>query len=98
MKYGYIVSKDESYYNKYPDNTVLGLFETESGAMDFIAEMIEKEKAEYGVLPEYPLVNRNSDAKTIYSVDFIYKNEDDRDPDFEGETKTTYKIDRYEMK
>jgi len=39
-----------------------------------------------------------SDAKTIYSVDFIYKNEDDKDPDFEGETKTTYKIDRYEMK
>ena len=98
MKYGYIVSKDESYYNQYPDNTVLGLFETESGAMDFIAEMIEKEKAEYGVLPEYPLVNRNSDAKTIYSVDFIYKNEDDRDPDFEGETRTTYKIDRYEIK
>jgi hypothetical protein len=29
---------------QYPDNTVLGLFETESGAMDFIAEMIEKKK------------------------------------------------------
>ena len=98
MKYGYIVSKDESYYNQYPDNTVLGLFETESGAMDFIAEMIEKEKAEYGVLPEYPLVNRNSDADYVYSVDFIYKNEDELDPNFGEDTKITYNIDRYEIK
>ena len=42
--------------------------------------------------------DNNSDSNCVYYVDFIYKNEDEFDPNFGEDSKITYKIDRYEMK
>lgn len=42
--------------------------------------------------------DNNSDAKTIYFADFIYKNEDKFDPNFGEYSKIIYNIDRYEIK
>lgn len=95
-KYNYIVTKLEEYdgptYYSAPE--VLDIFEDKQKAIDYITELVEKEKEEFGIEPEYPFVDNNSDAKRIYSVDLFYKNDEFPEED----SKTTFAIDRYEVK
>lgn len=95
-KYNYLVTKVEEYdgptYYSAPE--VLDIFEDKQKAIDYVTELVEKEKAEFGVEPEYPFVDNNSDAKRIYSVDLFYKNDEFPEED----SKTTFAIDRYEVK
>ena len=95
-KYNYLVTKVEEYdgptYYSAPE--VLDIFEDKQKAIDYVTELVEKEKAEFGIEPEYPFVDNNSDAKRIYSVDLFYKNDEFPEED----SKTTFAIDRYEVK
>lgn len=95
-KYNYIVTKLEEYdgptYYSAPE--VLDIFEDKQKAIDYVTELVEKEKAEFGIEPEYPFIDNNSDAKRIYSVDLFYKNDEFPEED----SKTTFAIDRYEVK
>lgn len=95
-KYNYLVTKVEEYdgptYYSAPE--VLDIFEDKQKAIDYVTELVEKEKEEFGTEPEYPFIDNNSDAKLIYSVDLFYKN--DEFP--EENSKTTFAIDRYEVK
>lgn len=95
-KYNYIVTKLEEYDGPtyYSDPEVLEIFDDKQKAIDFVTELVEKEKAEFGVEPEYPFIDNNSDAKRIYSVDLFYKNDEFPEED----SKTTFAIDRYEVK
>ena len=95
-KYNYFVTKEEVYdgptYYSAPE--VLDIFEDKQKAIDYVTELVEKEKEEFGTEPEYPFVDNNSDAKRIYSVDLFYKNDEFPEED----SKTTFAIDRYEVK
>lgn len=95
-KYNYLVTKVEEYdcptYYSAPE--VLDIFEDKQKAIDFVTELVEKEKVEFGIEPEYPFIDNNSDAKRIYSVDLFYKNDEFPEED----SKTTFAIDRYEVK
>lgn len=95
-KYNYLVTKVEEYdgptYYSAPE--VLEVFEDKQKAIDYVTELVEKEKAEFGIEPEYPFVDNNSDAKTVYSVDLFYKNEEFPEED----SKTTFTVYRYEVK
>ena len=95
-KYNYIVTKLEEYdgptYYSAPE--VLEVFDDKQKAIDYVTELVEKEKEEFGVEPECPFVDNNSDAKRIYSVDLFYKNDEFPEED----SKTTFAIDRYEVK
>lgn len=95
-KYNYIVTKLEEYdgptYYSAPE--VLDIFEDKQKAIDYVTGLVEKEKEEFGVEPEYPFIDNNSDAKRIYSVDLFYKNDEFPEED----SKTTFAIDRYEVK
>ena len=95
-KYNYLVTKVEEYdgptYYSAPE--VLDIFEDKQKAIDYVTELVEKEKEEFGTEPEYPFVDNNSDAKTVYSVDLFYKNDEFPEED----SKTTFAIDRYEVK
>ena len=95
-KYNYIVTKVEEYdgptYYSAPE--VLEVFDDKQKAIDYVTELVEKEKEEFGTEPEYPFVDNNSDAKRIYSIDLFYKNEEFPEED----SKTTFAIDRYEVK
>lgn len=95
-KYNYLVTKVEEYDDPtyYSDPEVLDIFEDKQKAIDYVTELVEKEKAEFGIEPEYPFVDNNSDAKRIYSVDLFYKNDEFPEED----SKTTFAIDRYEVK
>lgn len=95
-KYNYLVTKVEEYdgptYYSAPE--VLDVFDEKQKAIDYVTELVEKEKAEFGVEQEYPFIDNNSDAKRIYSVDLFYKNDEFPEED----SKTTFAIDRYEVK
>lgn len=95
-KYNYLVTKVEEYdgptYYSAPE--VLDIFEDKQKAIDYVTELVEKEKEEFGIEPEYPFIDNNSDAKRIYSVDLFYKNDEFPEED----SKTTFAIDRYEVK
>lgn len=95
-KYNYIVTKLEEYdgptYYSAPE--VLDIFEDKQKAIDYVTGLVEKEKEEFGVEQEYPFIDNNSDAKRIYSVDLFYKNDEFPEED----SKTTFAIDRYEVK
>ena len=95
-KYNYLVTKVEKYdgptYYSAPE--VLDVFDEKQKAIDYVTELVEKEKEEFGTEPEYPFVDNNSDAKRIYSIDLIYKNDEFPEED----SKTTFTIDRYEVK
>ena len=95
-KYNYLVTKVEEYdgptYYSAPE--VLEVFDDKQKAIDYVTELVEKEKEEFGTEPEYPFVDNNSDAKRIYSVDLFYKNDEFPEED----SKTTFAIDRYEVK
>lgn len=95
-KYNYIVTKLEEYdgptYYSAPE--VLDIFDDKQKAIDYVTELVEKEKEEFGIEPEYPFIDNNSDAKRIYSVDLFYKNDEFQEED----SKTTFAIDRYEVK
>lgn len=95
-KYNYIVTKLEEYdgptYYSAPE--VLEVFDDKQKAIDYVTELVEKEKEEFGTEPEYPFVDNNSDSKLIYSVDLLYKN--DEFP--EENSKTTFAVYRYEIK
>ena len=95
-KYNYLVTKVEEYDGPtyYSDPEVLEVFDDKQKAIDFVTELVEKEKAEFGIEPEYPFTDNNSDAKRIYSVDLFYKNDEFPEED----SKTTFAIDRYEVK
>ena len=95
-KYNYLVTKVEVYDEPayYNDPEVLDIFEDKQKAIDYVTELVEKEKEEFGTEPEYPFVDNNSDAKRIYSVDLFYKNDEFPEED----SKTTFAIDRYEVK
>ena len=95
-KYNYLVTKVEVYDEPayYNDPEVLEVFDDKQKAIDYVTELVEKEKAEFSVEPEYPFVDNNSDAKRIYSVDLYYKNDEFPEED----SKTTFAIDRYEVK
>lgn len=95
-KYNYLVTKVEEYdgptYYSAPE--VLEVFDDKQKAIDYVTELVEKEKVEFGIEPEYPFIDNNSDAKRIYSVDLFYKNDEFPEED----SKTTFAIDRYEVK
>lgn len=95
-KYNYLVTKLEEYdgptYYSAPE--VLDVFDEKQKAIDYVTELVEKEKEEFGVEPEYPFVDNNSDAKTVYSVDLFYKNDEFPEED----SKTTFTVYRYEVK
>lgn len=95
-KYNYIVTKLEEYdgptYYSAPE--VLEVFDDKQKAIDYVTELVEKEKEEFGVEPEYPFVDNNSDAKTVYSIDLFYKNDEFPEED----SKTTFTVYRYEVK
>jgi hypothetical protein len=95
-KYNYLVTKVEEYdgptYYSVPE--VLDIFEDKQKAIDYVTELVEKENEEFGIEPEYPFTDNNSDAKRIYSVDLYYKNDEFPEED----SKTTFAIDRYEVK
>ena len=95
-KYNYLVTKVEEYdgptYYSAPE--VLDIFEDKQKAIDYVTELVEKEKEEFGIEPEYPFVDNNSDAKLIYSVDLFYKNDEFPEED----SKTTFTVYRYEIK
>ena len=95
-KYNYLVTKVEEYdgptYYSAPE--VLDVFDEKQKAIDYVTELVEKEKEEFGTEPEYPFVDNNSDAKRIYSVDLFYKHDEFPEED----SKTTFAIDRYEVK
>ena len=95
-KYNYIVTKVEGYDGPtyYSDPEVLEVFDDKQKAIDYVTELVEKEKAEFGVEPEYPFVDNNSDAKTVYSIDMNYKNDEFPEED----SKTTFTVYRYEVK
>lgn len=100
--FGYIVTKTENYFNPEPvDNifsTVMRVFHDKQDAINFVNQAVEEEKKEFGIEPEPAYLDNNSDADYIYSVDFIYNNEDESDPNFGEGSKTTYRVDRYEIK
>lgn len=100
-QFGYIVTKTENYFNQEPSdsafNTIMCVFHDKQSAIDFVNKSVEEEKKEYGIDPEPAYVDNNSDADYIYSVDFIYSNEDESDPNFGEGSKTTYRVDRYEI-
>lgn len=100
--FGYIVTKTENYFNPEPvDNffsTVMGVFHAKQDAINFVDQLVEECKREWGIEPEPPYVDNNSDANYLYSVDFNYINEDESDPNFGEGSKTTYRVDRYEIK
>lgn len=95
-KYNYFVTKEEVYdgptYYSAPE--VLDVFDEKQKAIDYVTELVEKEKEEFSVEPEYPFVDNNSDAKRIYSVDLFYKNDEFPEED----SKTTFTVYRYEVK
>lgn len=95
-KYNYIVTKEEVYdgptYYSAPE--VLDVFDEKQKAIDYVTELVEKEKEEFGVEPECPFVDNSSDAKTVYSVDLFYKNDEFPEED----SKTTFTVYRYEVK
>lgn len=95
-KYNYFVTKVEEYdgptYYSAPE--VLDVFDEKQKAIDYVTELVEKEKVEFGIEPEYPFIDNNSDAKRIYSVDLFYKNDEFPEED----SKTIFAIDRYEVK
>ncbi len=95
-KYNYIVTKEEVYdgptYYSAPE--VLDVFDEKQKAIDYVTELVEKEKEEFGVEPECPFVDNNSDVKRIYSVDLFYKNDEFPEED----SKTTFTVYRYEVK
>lgn len=95
-KYNYLVTKVEEYdgptYYSAPE--VLEVFDDKQKAIDYVTELVEKEKEEFGTEPEYPFVDNNSDAKLIYSVDLFYKNDEFPEED----SKTTFAVYRYEVK
>jgi hypothetical protein len=95
-KYGYCVTKVEEYNdsNYYPTPEILNLFDGKQKAIDYVTELVEKEKEEFGTEPECPFVDNNSDAKLIYSVDLLYKNDEFPEED----SKTTFAVYRYEIK
>ena len=95
-KYNYLVTKVEEYDGStyYSAPEVLEVFDDKQKAIDYVTELVEKEKAEFGTEPEYPFIDNNSDAKRIYSVDLFYKNDEFPEED----SKTTFAIDRYEVK
>ena len=95
-KYNYFVTKEEVYdgptYYSAPE--VLDVFDEKQKAIDYVTELVEKEKEEFGVEPECPFVDNNSDVKRIYSVDLFYKNDEFPEED----SKTTFTVYRYEVK
>jgi len=95
-KYNYLVTKVEEYDGPtyYSTPEVLDIFDEKQKAIDYVTGLVEKEKEEFGTEPEYPFVDNNSDAKRIYSVDLFYKNDEFPEED----SKTTFAIDRYEVK
>ena len=98
--FSYIVTKN--YFNPASsDNAfsnIIGVFHDKQDAINFANQLVEEEKAEYDIEPEPPYMDNNSDADYIYSVDFIYNNEDESDPNFGEGSRTTYRVDRYEIK
>lgn len=101
-QYSYIVTKTENYFN--PDssdnifNNIMGVFHDKQAAIDFVNQLVKDEKKEWNIEPEPAYLNINVDADCIYSVDFIYNNEDESDPNFGEGSKTTYRVDRHEIK
>ena len=95
-KYNYFVTKEEVYdgptYYSAPE--VLDVFDEKQKAIDYVTDLVEKEKEEFGIEPECPFVDNNSDAKTVYSVDLFYKNDEFPEED----SKTTFTVYRYEVK
>lgn len=95
-KYNYFVTKEEVYdgptYYSAPE--VLDVFDEKQKAIDYVTELVGKEKEEFGVKPECPFVDNNSDAKRIYSVDLFYRNDEFPEED----SKTTFTVYRYEVK
>ena len=95
-KYNYFVTKEEVYdgptYYSAPE--VLDVFDEKQKAIDYVTELVEKEKEEFGVEPECPFIDNNSDAKIVYSVDLFYKNDEFPEED----SKTTFTVYRYEVK
>lgn len=100
--YSYIVTKTENYFNMDSSDNVfsniMGVFHNKQAAIDFVNQLVAEEKKEFGIEPEPPYIDNNADADYIYSVDFIYNNEDESDPNFGEGSRTTFKVDRHEIK
>lgn len=101
-EFSYIVTKIEIYSMPIPPDTefnkIMGVFHDKQSAIDCVNQLVEEEKKEWDVEPEPPYVDNNSDADYIYSIDFIDIVEDESDPNFGVGSRTTYRVDRYEIK
>ena len=100
--FSYIVTKTENYFNMDSSDNVfsniMGVFHNKQAAIDFVNQLVAEEKKEFGIEPEPAYVDNNADADYIYSVDFIYNNEDESDPNFGEGSRTIFKVDRHEIK
>lgn len=99
--FSYIVTKN--YFNPASSDkafsNIMGVFHDKQDAINFVNKLMEEYEMESGIkLKSSCSDDNNSDAKTIYFADFIYKNEDKFDPNFGEYSKIIYNIDRYEIK
>ena len=98
--FSYIVTKN--YFNPASsDNAfsnIMGVFHDEQDAIYFVNKLVIEYKRECGIMIKSLYTNYNSDTDYIYSIDFVYMNEDESDPNFGEGSKTTYRVDRYEIK
>lgn len=98
--FSYIVTKN--YFNPASsDNAfsnIMGVFHDEQDAINFVNKLVVEYKREWGIMPKSLYANHNSDTNYIYSIDFIYRNEDESDPNFGESSRTTFRVDRYEIK
>lgn len=98
--FSYIVTKN--YFNPASsDNAfsnIIAVFHDKQDDIYFVDKLVEEYKRESGIIIKSSYADNNSDSNCVYYVDFIYKNEDELDPNFGEDSKITYNIDRYEIK
>ena len=98
--FSYIVTKNyfnpASSYNAF--SNIIGVFHDKQDAINFVNKLVAEWQRECGITPGSLYENNISDADYVYSLDFIYTNRDELDPNFGEDSKTTYRVDRYEIK
>lgn len=98
--FSYIVTKN--YFNPASsDNAfsnIIAVFHDKQDAIYFVNKLMEEYRRESGIMIKSSYEDNNSDSNCVYYVNFIYKNEDELDPNFGEYSKIIYNIDRYEIK
>lgn len=98
--FSYIVTKN--YFNPASSDkafsNIMGVFHDKQDAINFVNKLVAEWQRECGITPGSLYENNISDTDYVYSLDFIYTNRDEFDPNFGEDSKTTYRVDRYEIK